>query len=144
MQSQAGERARGALLAGPLRTNRSIAEELGCGKHTVARARRDLVLAGLIPARSAPRPPPWRVLDLPPMPEALSQGSCVGHPEPDLWTSRSLADRARAARICSRCPVQALCATWALQLPTSDSGVYGGLSTTQRLAIKRRCSAASA
>jgi Transcription factor WhiB len=144
MQSQAavlplapGERARRELLADPTRPDKEIAALIGCSHQTVRRMRRQLMAAG--PARA--RPPTWALQSLSVMPE-LAGGLCVRHPEPDLWTSRALADRTRAIRVCQRCPVQAPCRIWALSLPVSDTAVWGGMSAAQRLAIRRQLAAA--
>jgi hypothetical protein len=79
----------------------------------------------------------WHAPGLPVMPEQLASGSCTRHPEPDLWTSRALADRARAIAVCSACPVRVTCREWAVSLPPTDTAIYGGLWHTQRLAARR-------
>ena len=129
---------RAELLAGPGRANTDIARAAGAHKVTVSRARRQLEEAGLIPVRGRPRPPAWHVTCLPVMPEALADGLCTRHPEPDLWSSREPSDRAAALRVCRACPVQAICAIWSLALPVSDTTVWGGLTPGRRRAIRHR------
>lgn len=54
----------------------------------------------------------------------MSRGSCLGE-DPDLWFAdiRSK-EAAKAALICSGCPVQALCATYAAS--EGMEGIWGG------------------
>lgn len=54
----------------------------------------------------------------------MTQGSCLGE-DPDLWFAdiRSK-EAAKAALICSGCPVQALCATYAAS--EDMEGIWGG------------------
>ena len=69
------------------------------------------------------------------MPLALAErGLCARHPEPDLWSADSAAERQRAAAICHVCPVLALCAAYAASLPASHkSGViYAGERISSR------------
>jgi len=132
---------RAELLAGPGRANTDIARAAGAHKVTVGRMRRQLEAEGLIPVRGRARPPAWHATALPLMPEALSSGSCVGHPHADWWTSSEPADRAAALRVCRACPVQAICAIWSLALPVSDTTVWGGLTPGRRRAIRHRLAA---
>jgi Transcription factor WhiB len=132
-----GQRARALLLADPSAAARDVAALAGCNRQTVHRARRRLEAAGLIPERASRPPPAWRVQQLPAMPEQLASGSCVGHPEPDLWTSSDPTKRAQAKRVCWACPCRAACLRWALSLPASDKAIYGGMSAHQRVAIRR-------
>jgi hypothetical protein len=140
----ARERVRAELLADPGKTNRDIAELAGCARQTVQRTRRQLEAAGLVPVRASHRPPAWRAPSLPPMPTELAWGACVGHERADWWTSKDPADRHQAIRVCQGCPVRAICASWSLSLPLSDCSIWGGLSHTQRQAIRRQRAAAQA
>jgi Transcription factor WhiB len=72
--------------------------------------------------------------ELPLMPEQLRAGACAtGKYDVNLWSSTSPADRHAAARICRRrCPVIAICASFATSLPTTDTSVWGGMSAAQR------------
>jgi WhiB family redox-sensing transcriptional regulator len=133
-----GQRARALLLADPSAPSREIARLAGCERQTVHRARRRLEAAGLIPARASHTPPAWRVRELPAMPAEMAGGLCVGHSEPDLWTSPELADQRRAKRICGRCDARSACFRWSLTLPSSTYGILAGLTRGQRLAIKRQ------
>lgn len=55
---------------------------------------------------------------LPLMPyELADRGLCASHPEPELWSSRYIADRQLAVSVCESCPVLALCGEWAQSLP---------------------------
>lgn len=141
LQLSPAERAREELLEDPHRLNTEIARAADCHKVTVGRARRQLEEAGLIPVRGRARPPVWHVTCLPMMPEALAEGLCTRHPEPDLWSSREPSDRAAALRVCRACPVQALCAIWSLSLPASDTTILGGLTPGRRRAIRQRLAA---
>ena len=65
-----------------------------------------------------------------------------GH-DPDTWfptsderTSKGKADRAVAQALCAACPVQAACATYALETG-QDYGVWGALTESQRRALRR-------
>jgi hypothetical protein len=138
LQLSPAGRARAELLAGPHRQDREIARAADCHKVTVGRARRQLEAEGLIPVRGRPRPPDWHAPALPVMPPELADGLCTRHPEPDLWSSREPADRAVALRVCRACPVLAVCASWSLSLPASDSTVWGGLTAGQRRPIRHR------
>ncbi|MCX4690730.1 WhiB family transcriptional regulator [Kitasatospora purpeofusca] len=42
-----------------------------------------------------------------------------------------------AKTVCHRCPAQEQCLTWALETG-QDAGVWGGMSETERRAMKRR------
>jgi hypothetical protein len=131
------------LLASPSATSREVAELAGASRGTVIRARRRLEAAGLIPERASRPPPAWRVQELPATPAELADGACVGHSEPDLWTSRDPADQRRAQRICGACPCRSACLRWSLSLPSSTYGILAGLGQAQRLAIKRQQARAS-
>lgn len=48
-----------------------------------------------------------------------------------------LAQIAEAKAVCRRCPVAASCLAWALETGV-DHGVWGGMSDTERRALKRR------
>lgn len=54
----------------------------------------------------------------------MSRGSCLGE-DPDLWFADIRSnDAAKAALICSECPVRALCATYAAS--EGMEGIWGG------------------
>jgi hypothetical protein len=152
LQRGAGERAAARLLDDPGRSNEWIAEDAGCHRGTVARIRRELEDAQLIPVIRG-RERTWRPTrypdeilcpapELPPMPESMMTGLCVtgGH-DPDLWSSpqNDPAGRARAIRICrTPCPALADCAAWSLHLPATEKyAVYGGMSANERARRRR-------
>jgi WhiB family redox-sensing transcriptional regulator len=67
--------------------------------------------------------------------------ACLDH-DPELFfpigeagPARSQLDEAKA--VCAGCPVRCLCLEWAL-LAGINYGVWGGMSETERLALKRR------
>ena len=60
-------------------------------------------------------------------------GLCVDHDDPDLWFAYDPDDRARARRICARCPVRLDCAAWAVATGQRD-GIWGGLDVEERRA----------
>ncbi|MEU3058543.1 WhiB family transcriptional regulator [Streptomyces griseus] len=62
--------------------------------------------------------------------------------DPDLFfpigsTGPAVVQEAEAKTVCRSCPVQAACLEWALE-NGQDSGIWGGLSETERRALKRR------
>ena len=72
------------------------------------------------------------------MPLALADhGLCTRHPRPELWTSTASAERQAAISVCQDCPVLLACREYGLSLPDTDPAVYGGLTTSQRLKLKR-------
>jgi hypothetical protein len=134
----AGERARRQLLADPDRSNADIAALIRASSATVQRTRQRLSGAGLAPGRPGSRMPVPVIPALPPMPEAMADGLCVRHPQPDLWSSRVRADRAEAIRVCQRCPALAACRDWSLNVPARDTGViWGGMTVQERARMKR-------
>jgi DNA-binding transcriptional MocR family regulator len=134
------QRARAALLAGPERSNRAIAALAGTSTTTVARARRLLAQAGLISGRAGRTPVP-AIPALPGRPR-LDGALCASHPRPGLWTSPRHADRAEAIQVCRQCPARLPCAQWALSLPSTVTGIYGGMMTSERVKARRELAAA--
>lgn len=62
--------------------------------------------------------------------------------DPELFfpvgnTGPALVQIEEAKTVCRRCPVMEHCLQWALEAG-QDSGVWGGLSEDERLAMKRR------
>jgi WhiB family redox-sensing transcriptional regulator len=62
--------------------------------------------------------------------------------DPELFfpvgdTGPALLQIAEAKAVCRRCPVQAQCLNWALT-SGQDAGVWGGLSETERRAVRQR------
>lgn len=53
---------------------------------------------------------------------SLSRGSCVGHPEPEIWFSSSAPNLRRAKEVCGSCAVRRLCLEMA-----GDWGTWGGV-----------------
>lgn len=66
-----------------------------------------------------------------------SAGLCFTRRWPPLWTSNSLAERHQAVLLCEVCPALAACRAWSMHLPANDGAVYGGLSATARLRLRR-------
>jgi WhiB family transcriptional regulator, redox-sensing transcriptional regulator len=63
------------------------------------------------------------------LPSFFEEAICVGA-EPGIFDGESLMDVLEAKRICSACPIQAMCLDWATQ--TQDAGVWGGLTPEER------------
>ncbi|MEV1047858.1 WhiB family transcriptional regulator [Streptomyces sp. NPDC049916] len=62
--------------------------------------------------------------------------------DPDLFfpigsTGPAVVQTEEAKAVCHTCPVRAACLEWALE-NGQDAGVWGGLSETERRALKRR------
>ncbi len=91
-----------------------------------------ITAARLRPAAGLPRQPD------------LSQGTCSHHPHPDWWTSRSAPEREAAVRVCRSCPLREPCAAWSLNLPVTDTTIYGGMTANERILARRERAAAAA
>ena len=59
---------------------------------------------------------------------------------PDGNTAAAVLQTAEAKTVCGRCEVAEACLTWALDTG-QDTGVWGGMSESERRALKRRSSA---
>jgi len=83
----------------------------------------------------AHHPPP--IIELPPF--DFGKGLCTHVPasQATWWTSSETVLREAARSICEVCPLLAGCADWSLSLPASDTAVYGGMSSYERLRLKR-------
>ena len=71
-------------------------------------------------------------------------GACLDH-DPELFfpigdAGQAVSQLDEAKAVCAGCPVRCLCLEWAL-LAGINYGVWGGMSETERLALKRRNSA---
>jgi hypothetical protein len=133
-----GDRARLELLDDATRSNAEIALACRSTRQQVAAVRRQLQDLGVL-VPPGPRParfPAFKALPRPPA--ALMQGACVGHAEPDLWTSLDPCDRRRAIEICAGCHVASQCLEWSLTLPESDLGLYAGTTSSERFRIRAR------
>lgn len=73
------------------------------------------------------------------VPEWHEQANCAGTDGDQFFPEKGGSVR-EAKRICSRCNVRQQCLEWAL---ANDErfGVYGGLSETERRAIKKKAAA---
>jgi hypothetical protein len=133
-----GDRARLELLDDATRSNAEIAVACRSTRQQVAAVRRGLYDLGvLIPPGPKPqRFPAFKALPRPPA--SLMQGACVGHAEPDLWTSANLRDREEAKAVCAGCHVAPQCLEWALTLPESDLAMYAGTTSSERFRIRAR------
>jgi hypothetical protein len=57
---------------------------------------------------------------------------------PDWWAPGAGQPERKAARhVCHTCPLLLACREWSLSLPTTDTTIYGGLTTNERLRAKR-------
>lgn len=70
------------------------------------------------------------------------QGSCAGHPDPDLWhrdvprhEDFCKVSTGEAQLICAGCPIKAWCLETFLSVPT---GIYGGRTSAARQKIRER------
>lgn len=83
----------------------------------------------------AHHPPP--IIELPPF--DFAKGLCTHVPasQASWWTSSETALREAARSICEVCPLLAGCADWSLSLPVTDTAIYGAMSSTERLRLKR-------
>jgi hypothetical protein len=72
-----------------------------------------------------------------PVPPDWTRSRCSAHPQPDLWSSSSPAERRRAIFICHHCPVEQQCRAYSLSLPLTDKSVWGGLSPADRRELSR-------
>jgi Transcription factor WhiB len=81
--------------------------------------------------------------ELPRMPD-LSGGSCSRHPHPDWWSSHDQHEREAAMHVCEGCVMREPCASWAVMaLPVTDQNVWGAMSGSQRVRLKRGQAAAA-
>jgi Transcription factor WhiB len=133
------DRARAALIDDPSRSSAEIALAVRSTPRIVTSARAQLASLGLIPASPFPRRAPPRLRAFPRPPRDLMQGSCVGHPDPGLWTDPATpADRELARHICRfACPVTASCFEWAIAaLPVDDRAIYAATTAGDRERIR--------
>ena len=63
------------------------------------------------------------------LPAFFDEAICLGA-EPSIFDGDSLTDVLEAKKICSACPIQAMCLDWATQ--TQDAGVWGGFTADER------------
>jgi len=66
----------------------------------------------------------------------MSESKCLGHPNPDIWFSDSIAsigwvERTEAKRICGTCAVSAQCLNFAVTR-REEYGIFGGLTAPER------------
>ena len=69
------------------------------------------------------------------------EAACLSH-DPELFfpigdSGPAVAQIEQAKSVCSSCPVVRDCLTWALE-SGQDSGVWGGMSESERLQLRRR------
>jgi hypothetical protein len=103
----------------------------------------ELPVMELVPVRRRAADP-IRVTALPPMPEAMADGLCASHPQPDLWTSSDAADRRQAQAVCRQCPVRQPCADWATaNIRVMDTTIYGGMNAAERVRARREAARAA-
>lgn len=67
------------------------------------------------------------------LPVFFGEAICVGA-EPGIFDGETLPDVLQAKKICSACPIQAMCLSWATQ--TQDAGVWGGLTAEERETLR--------
>jgi WhiB family redox-sensing transcriptional regulator len=67
------------------------------------------------------------------LPAFFDEAICLGA-EPSIFDGDSLTDVLEAKKICSACPIQAMCLDWATQ--TQDAGVWGGSTPDERKKLR--------
>ena len=67
------------------------------------------------------------------LPAFFDEAICLGA-EPSIFDGDSLTDVLEAKKICSACPIQAMCLKWATQ--TQDAGVWGGSTPEERKKLR--------
>ena len=67
------------------------------------------------------------------LPAFFDDAICLGA-EPSIFDGDSLTDVLEAKKICSACPIQAMCLDWATQ--TQDAGVWGGSTPDERKKLR--------
>ena len=72
-----------------------------------------------------------------PLDPALSEGACVGHSQPDWWTSDDFREQSYAKHLCrSACPVRLICLQRALK--GNEQGIWGGMTDEERVLLGAR------
>ena len=67
------------------------------------------------------------------LPAFFDEAICLGA-EPSIFDGDSVTDVLEAKKICSACPIQAMCLEWATQ--TQDAGVWGGSTPEERKKLR--------
>ena len=67
------------------------------------------------------------------LPVFFEEAACIGS-QPRIFDGESLTAVLTAKKICSACPIQAMCLEWATQ--TQDAGVWGGLTPEERKKLR--------
>ena len=67
------------------------------------------------------------------LPAFFDEAICLGA-EPSIFDGDSLTDVLEAKKICSACPIQAMCLEWATH--TQDAGVWGGSTPDERKKLR--------
>jgi WhiB family redox-sensing transcriptional regulator len=67
------------------------------------------------------------------LPAFFDEAICLGA-EPSIFDGDSVTDVLEAKKICSVCPIQAMCLEWATQ--TQDTGVWGGRTPEERRKLR--------
>jgi WhiB family redox-sensing transcriptional regulator len=67
------------------------------------------------------------------LPAFFDDAICLGA-DPSIFDGDSLTDVLEAKKICSACPIQAMCLEWAAQ--TQDAGVWGGSTPDERKKLR--------
>ncbi len=67
------------------------------------------------------------------LPVFFDEAICIGA-ESSIFDGDSLTDVLEAKKICSACPIQAMCLEWATQ--TQDAGVWGGSTPEERKKLR--------
>jgi WhiB family redox-sensing transcriptional regulator len=67
------------------------------------------------------------------LPGFFDEAICIGA-EPGIFDGESLTDVLEAKKICSACPIQAMCLDWATH--TQDAGVWGGSTPDERKKLR--------
>lgn len=76
------------------------------------------------------------ILDEPQPAQLATQAACRDT-DPEAFFPLGSSGGKTAKRVCRRCPVRALCLTWAMDAGM-DHGIWGGLNEDERRELKRR------
>jgi transcription factor WhiB len=134
----APDRVRLVLLDDHTLGNREVAVLANATAAQVERVRRSMIDVGLLMPRRVVAAHLRGFKELPRSPRILAEGLCVGHAQPDYWTSDDWHERQVAISVCQSCHVLDACREWSLSLPAKDQAIYAGLTSLGRARLRRQ------